>query len=255
VLFSSWGGADETSLFQVILSSGEHLESLRLIGCPLQVHSVYFRQYPRSLPLLRDFGMHLQHGSRAVVDPDLFPAICDFLRNRPLLNLLELWIHNAREIDLTMFGFDVRVWEFLSSLGCLRTLSANLLLAIPYQTMVELIPRSVKTLTVPPCGTWHLDRLLQKGKWPDDLRFFGFSHHIERNSLSFAKKIATSIPSVRVMRLANEYFSVVDGEDGKPVRVQQWSKRASRVFRREYLESCGCEEHEYVDLDYDAILA
>jgi hypothetical protein len=272
-LFSSWGGADETSLFKTVLGNGERIESLRLVGCPMQTHSAYFRKYPRSLPRLRDFGLHIRHGPRAVIDPDLFPSICDFLRDRPLLDLLELTAH-AREIDQKMFGFDVRVWEFISSLENLHTLSANLLNAIPHQKMVELIPRSVKTLTLPPCGVWYLEQLLQKvrylplfstlaeaeisqGKWPDDVRFFGYAEHIERSAstLAFAKKIATSIPSVRVVRLAHEYFSVVSREDGKPVRVDQWSTRAAQVFRREYLEKCGCEEHEYLDLDHDGIMA
>jgi hypothetical protein len=97
----------------------------------------------------------------AVIDPDLFPAICDFLQDRPLLESLEL-IAYAREIDQTAFGFDVRVWDFISSLHHLRILSANLLHAIPRPKMVKLLPRSVKTLTVPPCGVWYLERLLQE---------------------------------------------------------------------------------------------
>ena len=272
-LFSSWGGADEPSLFKTVLGNGERIESLRLVGCPMQTHSTYFRKYPRSLPRLRDFGLHIRHGPRAVIDPDLFPSICDFLRDRPLLDLLELTAH-AREIDQKMFGFDVRVWEFISSLENLHTLSANLLNAIPHQKMVELIPRSVKTLTLPPCGVWYLEQLLQKvrylplfstlaeaeisqGQWPDNVRFFGYAEHIERSAstLAFAKKIATSIPSVRVVRLAHDYFSVVSREDGKPVRMDQWSTRTAQVFRREYLEKCGSEEHEYLDLDHDGIMA
>ena len=160
-LLAPWGGVDEASLFHVILGSGERLESLRLVGYPVQAHSVYFRQYRRSLPRLRDFGLRLVHGRMAVIDPDLFPAICDFLQDRPLLESLEL-IAYAREIDQTAFGFDVRVWDFISSLHHLRILSANLLHAIPRPKMVKLLPRSVKTLTVPPCGVWYLERLLQE---------------------------------------------------------------------------------------------
>jgi hypothetical protein len=166
-LLSSWGGTDETSLFQVILGNGEHLESLRLVGYPLQTHSVYFRQYPRSLPRLRDFGVRLVQASTTLVDPDFFPAICDFLQQRPLLESLEL-IPYAQENDQAVFGFNECVWEFISSLQHLRILSATMLDTIPYQKMVELIPRSVKTLTVSLCD-WHLEQLLQKvriSRWP-----------------------------------------------------------------------------------------
>lgn len=160
-LLSPWGGSDETSLFQVILSNGERLESLRLVGYPMQAHSVHFRQYPRSLPLLRDFGLRVVYGYTAVIDPDLFPAICDFLRDRPRLEALEL-IGFAREIDQAAFGFDIRVWEFISSLQRLRVLSVNLLPSVPDEKMIQLIPRSVKALSVPPCGSWYLQQLLQK---------------------------------------------------------------------------------------------
>jgi hypothetical protein len=160
-LVAPWGGANETSLFHVILGSCERLESLRLVGYPLQAHSIHFRQYRRSLPLLRDFGLRLVHGRMATIDPDLFPAICDFLRGRPLLESLEL-VAYAREVDQMAFGFGVYVWEFVSSLPNLRILSANLLNAIPRQRMIALIPRSVKTLSVPPCGVWYLEQLLQE---------------------------------------------------------------------------------------------
>jgi hypothetical protein len=159
-LVGSWG-AKETSLFHVILGSCGRLESLRLVGYPLQAHSIHFRQYRRSLPLLRDFGLRLVYGRMATIDPDLFPAICDFLRDRPLLESLELIAH-VREVDEMAFGFGEYVWEFISSLPNLRILSAKLLNAIPRQRMIALIPRSVKTLSVPPCGVCYLEQLLQE---------------------------------------------------------------------------------------------
>jgi len=253
-LLSSWGRPDETSLFQVVLNNGERLESLRLVGYPMQTHSFYFRQYPRSLPLLRDFGLRLVHGYATVIDPDLFPAICNFLRDRPRLEGLEL-IGYTREIDQAAFGFDERVWDFISSLQQLRVLSANLLHALPRQSITELIPRSLKTLSVPSCGIWNLEQLLQKDGWPSNLCFFGFDKQAHQNSISLAKRIATCIPSVRVVRLAQDYFSVTGREDGKPARVDQWPLRATGVFRKEYLESCGCEDYEYLYVDHDDVVS
>jgi len=248
-LVAPWGGANETSLFHVILGSCERLESLRLVGYPLQAHSIHFRQYRRSLPLLRDFGLRLVHGRMATIDPDLFPAICDFLRDRPLLESLEL-VAYAREVDQMAFGFGVYVWEFVSSLPNLRILSANLLNAIPRQRMIALIPRSVKTLSVPPCGVWYLEQLLQENGWPDDLRFFGIDENPQQNVISLARKIAISIPSVRVVRISRDYFSAT----GKSVRVDQWPSRAAEVYRKEYLDSCGCEDYEYLYVDYNDVL-
>lgn len=159
-LVTPWGAVDEISLFQVVLGNCEHLESLRLIGCPLQIHSVYFRQYPHSLPRLRDFGVCLAPGLLMVLDPDFFPAICDFLRDRPMLESLEL-NSCAAQNDQTAFGFDMRVWEFLSSLQHLRILCTRTVDTIPQKRMVELIPRSVKTLTLSMCD-WHLEKMLQE---------------------------------------------------------------------------------------------
>jgi len=252
-LVAPWGGASETSLFHVILGSGERLESLRLVGYPLQAHSIHFRQFRRSLPLLRDFGIRLVHGRMAMIDPDLFPAICDFLRDRPLLESLEL-VAYTREVDQAAFGFGTYVWEFVSSLPRLRILSANLLSAIPRKRMIGLIPRSIKTLSVPPCGVWYLEQLLQEDGWPDDLRFFGIDESPQQNAISLARKIAISIPSVRVVRLSQDYFTVTGRNDGKSVRVDQWPSRAAEIYRKEYLDSCGCEDYEYLYVDHSYVL-
>ena len=159
-LISSWGAAGETSLLEVILGNGACLEALRLVGCPEQTHSIFFRQFPRSLPQLRIFGLHISRGDRVVMDVDLFPAVCHFLRDRPLLETLEL-MAPAHAIGQA-FGFGPSIWEFISTLDHLRILSARLLNVIPSQTMVGLIPRSVETLTVPYCGVHYLEQLLQK---------------------------------------------------------------------------------------------
>jgi len=84
--------------------------------------------------------------------------------------------------------------------------------------------------------------------------FFGLDEHFIQNPIALAKKIAASMPSIRVVRLARSYFSVVDRKDGKPVRVDQWTSRASDIFRKEYLESCGCEDYEYLYIDHGDVV-
>lgn len=89
--------------------------------------------------------------------------------------------------------------------------------------------------------------------WPEDLRFFGFDEHLHQNATSLAKKIASGVPSIRVVRVADDYFSVTGREGGKPARLDQWSSRATKIFRQEYLEGHGCEDYEYLWVDHDVL--
>jgi non-homologous end joining protein Ku len=57
-----------------------------------------------------------------------------------------------------------------------------------------------------------------------------------------------------VVRLAHKYFSVMNREDDKPVRVERWPSRAGAVYRKEYLQSYGCEDHEYSYVDREDFL-
>lgn len=173
-LASFWGVGSRESLLDAILSNGSSLESLR-IGGVLFMHeqSVFFRKYPRSLPHLRDFSARFTLSQFSMNDPDLFPAICDFLRERPLLESLELVLGCGGVLQATL-GFDERVWEGLTSMQHLHTLCLTVPTAKPPGNIVQWIPRSVKTLTLR-IWRWHsnfLHGLLLQGGWPDDLLFF-----------------------------------------------------------------------------------
>jgi hypothetical protein len=77
-----------------------------------------------------------------------------------MLESLELNSYAAHD-DQAAFGFDIGVWEFLSSLQHLRILSTSIVDTVPHKRMVELIPRSLKTLTLSMCD-WHLEKMLQE---------------------------------------------------------------------------------------------
>jgi len=62
------------------------------------------------------------------------------------------------------------------------------------------------------------------------------------------------VPSVRVVRVGDDYFSVTGREEGEEVRVDKWSSRAAKIFRKEYLEVYGCEDREYLYADEDGVL-
>lgn len=51
-----------------------------------------------------------------------------------------------------------------------------------------------------------------------------------------------SIPSIRVIRLNVTHFTVKPTALGKTPRIEEWSERATLVYRKETLEELGCEE-------------
>lgn len=62
------------------------------------------------------------------------------------------------------------------------------------------------------------------------------------NEYDWAKKIAMSIPSIRVIRLNVTHFTVKTTALGKAPRIEEWPERANLVYRKETLEELNCEE-------------
>jgi len=54
------------------------------------------------------------------------------------------------------------------------------------------------------CNAYRYSFLV--GWLADDLHFFGFDEKLEQNAISLARTIATSVPSVRVVRLLTIIF-------------------------------------------------
>jgi hypothetical protein len=75
--------------------------------------------------------------------------------------------------------------------------------------------------------------------WPNCLRFLQLNQYPSDRA---ARKIATYVPSVHVVRLQTSHYNVVSRTTGKPVKVEQWTHRTEEYFWREQLEAQGCED-------------
>jgi len=135
--------------FEAVLRDGAHLESLRIEEpSSFQTPSVHFRRYSHSLPQLKRFAISFSSpASAAEYDYDLFPTICDFLRNKPGLVTLELVAPNNSKSQ-KLLGFGRECWNFLTALDHLRCLSMTLTNLDDSEHYSQLIPRSVTSLTL-----------------------------------------------------------------------------------------------------------
>lgn len=129
-----------------LLEHGRQLEILRLEvnlehGCVL---STIFRAYagPNSFPMLRKLSFVLTGAAPNFTDPDLFPAIAEFVRGYRMLD--SLCISNTH--DCPGFGYDAAVWGVLPSLINLRTLLIDVPKDLPLALSAWLIPRGVTVL-------------------------------------------------------------------------------------------------------------
>ena len=134
--FETWHTSTSlaTSLQTAKLTHGRQLESL-LLSCHIDCTSTshIFRSMPKALPFLRHFSFTVYTVGRRLTggDPDLFPAIVEFLRGREQLRTLGLVVQNSR-LHCSV-GFCAAVWGALPSLVNLRMLK---------------IPRSVGALSL-----------------------------------------------------------------------------------------------------------
>ena len=134
-----------------LLESGQQLEILqlgfRLDGSAL---SSAFRSYrshsgPGSFPKLRKFGFTLlEVDTDEDEDPDLFPAVAEFVRAHTVLEALCLSCsENSKD-----FGYTAAIWGVLPSLAHLRTLSMNAPEDLSCALSGWLIPRTVVALDI-----------------------------------------------------------------------------------------------------------
>lgn len=134
-----------------LLQSGQRLESLQLgvhlDGSALSsaFRSDRSRSGPGSLPKLRKFGFILLEASSGNdEDPDLFPAVAEFVRGH---TMLEAFCLSCRE-SFPDFGYTAAIWGVLPSLVHLRTLSIDAPKDLPCALSGWLIPRTVVALDV-----------------------------------------------------------------------------------------------------------
>src|SRR6266550_6720541 len=130
-----------------ILTHGRQLESL-LLSCGIDCTSTshIFRRMPKALPFLRHFSFTVHTVSRRARDPDLFPAISEFLRGRQQLKTLSLVVQNGPM--QSSVGFDAAVWGVLPSLVNLKTLKISYPSDLAPGLASWLIPRCVRALAL-----------------------------------------------------------------------------------------------------------
>ncbi|KAF8729792.1 hypothetical protein AX14_006040 [Amanita brunnescens Koide BX004] len=135
-----------------ILTHGRQLESL-LLSCHIDCTSTshIFRSMPKALPFLRHFSFTVHSVGRRVRDPDLFPAIAEFLRGREQLKTLGLVVQCSN--TQCSVGFDAAVWGVLPSLANLRTLKISYPMDLAPGLASWLIPRSIRALSLTPVGS------------------------------------------------------------------------------------------------------
>ncbi|KIY53556.1 hypothetical protein FISHEDRAFT_33079 [Fistulina hepatica ATCC 64428] len=258
----------DSRVFADILSNGRQLASLNLkcrfdeFGSP----SVQFRDLKTSLPFLRHFSftVYQVNGTTTALDRDLFPAIAEFLRHRSELRTLTLILPDDPQLQRAL-GFGAETWGVLPSLTGLR----GLLMSYPDDLAPGLagwlVPRSVESLGLE--GTlfdWGENGAPDRSMIPffeqmhmgipNTLRLIGLSGSPSSKGSSpdasllrvIPMLVEHGFPSVRVVRIGNDFFTVnrVDGLPPVtqwPWEIEQWPKRRVLYHLPEWMEWYGCE--------------
>ncbi|KAF9497075.1 hypothetical protein BDN71DRAFT_1545874 [Pleurotus eryngii] len=230
-----------------LLNDGRQLESLS-IGCYLECGlSSQFRELPTALPFLRYFAFAVNRMNRRFSDPDMFPAIADFLRERKQLKTLHLSVpdeHVQRAV-----GFDASIWGVLPSLVTLKSLSITYPLDLSPGLASWLVPRSVLALNLdyealPMRDPVQFLNQLRIGV-PPSLRYIGLSDLTIRSPISAI--VEQGFPMVRLIRVGSNYWTVVRNVDDTVVELEQWPRRRVLYHVSEWLEWLGCEDARWRD--------
>lgn len=146
------------ALVEIVLRDGTHLESLQFEGVWFsEAPSVSFRRYSHSLPCLKKFAFSVLTRIPPPIDRDLFPAICNFLSNKPDLIALKLVVP-TNSTNQANLGFDRRCWDLLPALDSLRALSISLTSLGDSEYFSGFIPRSVTSLAL--LGDVHYEKVV-----------------------------------------------------------------------------------------------
>ncbi|KAI0341137.1 hypothetical protein BDW22DRAFT_1359361 [Trametopsis cervina] len=221
-----------------ILRLGVKLESLRLHVNVLCRASEQLREHilpgVQALPSLRHFAFALL--GQCEVDPDLFPALTDFLRGRTNLYSLQLTPQGLGAHE--RFGYDERVWSVLPGLTGLKALDVMLTGSIPLMIVMWLIPRGVTTLSLHLLAAQSsITRISQlRDGLPPNLRFIGLSFLVG----SVVEVITHVFPMVRVARVRDKFYTV-HSTVAHGVEVEEWPQSRAVHHAGEWLERFGCE--------------
>ncbi|KAH9993439.1 hypothetical protein BJV77DRAFT_367998 [Russula vinacea] len=224
-----------------MLAHGRQLETLRLdvdleYGCVL---STVFRAYaaPNSFPTLRKLSFVLTGAAHNFTDPDLFPAVAEFVRGYRMLD--GLCISNT--YDLAGFGYDAAVWGVLPSLVNLRTLLLDVPKDLPPALSAWLIPRGVTVLDLQVARHATIDINQLWPGVPNGLKFLA----LPVSPSEIQTFIRGGLPTLRLMRLRGGNLYTVHSMD-KERELEHWPDRRERFYFDDYLEQLDCEELRFL---------
>ncbi|KAJ3776583.1 hypothetical protein FB446DRAFT_285085 [Lentinula raphanica] len=208
--------ATSSQLIPDLLTHGRQLECLNLtilLDCTL---SPYFRSLSTSLPFLRHFTLCIAgSSSRQLNDRELLPSIADFLRNRKDLRTLTLTVGGGETV-LRTTGFDASIWGVLPSLTSLLGLTITYPKDLAPGLGAWLIPRTVLSLTLDGFAAASLREPLAfltqlRPGIPTGLLFITLADF----PLPFpAQVVENGFPMVRLIRMGNNYFTVLNNLPG-----------------------------------------
>ncbi|KAI0283543.1 hypothetical protein BC826DRAFT_192306 [Russula brevipes] len=224
-----------------LLAHGRQLEVLRLEvdlehGCVL---STVFRAYaePNTFPTLRKLSFVLTGAAHNFTDPDLFPAVAEFVRGYRMLDALCI----SNTCDLAGFGYDAAVWGVLPSLANLRTLLIDVPKDMPPALSTWLIPRDVTVLDLQVARRAAVDINQLWPGLPKGLKFLALPvSHSEIHNF-----IRSGLPELRLMRLrGGSLYTVHSTDDGRD--LEPWPDRRARFYFDDYLEQLDCGELSFL---------
>ncbi|KDQ56125.1 hypothetical protein JAAARDRAFT_133166 [Jaapia argillacea MUCL 33604] len=237
----------DRQVFAEILANGHQLESLRL-SCSLNCSpSSQFRSQRTSVPYLKRFALHITSVGRLATDPDLFPAVSEFLRDRKHLVTLHLTVPVVASRQ--RLGYDAAVWGVLPSLINLKSIHITLPKDVAPGLATWLIPRGVTSLFLE--GEFpepsELPSFLSQMKpgVPPALRLIGFPKFAVSDVIDLVDR---GFPMVRIVRVGDGYWTVVRKPDGTFKDMEEWPRRRAKYNAPEMLEWLGCEDALWPDI-------
>ncbi|EIN05199.1 hypothetical protein PUNSTDRAFT_47032 [Punctularia strigosozonata HHB-11173 SS5] len=266
------GFARDAGALAAVLEHGRALETLALelhLDCAL---SGAFRKAAAqggragALPRLRRFAFAVTAVSGNVpADPALFPALCDFVRNRQGLRWLRLRAPGSLSGQRKL-GYDAAVWGVLPSLPGLRGLGMTMPESVAPQLAMWLIPRGLRALSLWDFPTGDPVGFVQqlRGGVPPTLKFVELD---TAPSAMLPRIVQEGFPMVNVVCAGDTYWSVkqpkaedvpvgdsADGKEGNGLVLERWSERRVRYYAREWLEWYGCEDARWPGFeDFDDV--
>ncbi|KAI0054189.1 hypothetical protein FA95DRAFT_1552002 [Auriscalpium vulgare] len=229
-------GFERPELLSDIFAHSAQLQTLRL-ACTADDDvqlSRCFRAHVATLPALREFMFSLHLAPRGIKDPDLFPAVAEFVRGHPDLVVLALSAGWRSAV-----GFDAAVWGILPVLAKLHTLQIDVPEDLSPALSAWLIPRTVVALNL--ILTPKTDSSVLTQLWPGLPRDLKVVVLPLKMSADIQALIGSRLPNLRLLCMAGAYYSVLHTGSGG-TQLEAWSQRRTMFSFNDHLEEIDCEE-------------